>query len=428
MRIVIDNTALFSQKNGVYRYSECIINGLKKTLGSDNIKLFPAPKIIEYFNNKNQFEKEIEENFDWFNLYLSKKFCNLKDNIVSINSNINKNLNNSLIINNKVKRETLRVLKNTVECLFNDTKIIQKSLKDSQIYHCLYGYIPDAVKKIPNLQLCITVHDIIPILHPNLIEGGKKYCNFRETNQIKQLTGKEIIFTVSQHSKNDLCNFNKKLDPSNVYVTHLAASKIFQKVFDSEIINKLKEKLGIPLDSKYIVSTLSSDPKKNVCYVVNAFLDLINSEKIDDLKLVLTGKKTNLLGLSKVLCEKIEQNKDKIILTDYIEDEETAILFSGAMCFCFPSLYEGFGLPVLEAMQCGTPIITSNVSSLPEIAGGAACLVNPLNDDEFKQSILDIKNNFILRKTMSEKGLKRASEFSWEKCTNEMIKVYSSYL
>ena len=94
------------------------------------------------------------------------------------------------------------------------------------------------------------------------------------------------------------------------------------------------------------------------------------------------------------------------------------------MCFCFPSLGEGFGIPVLEAMQCGSPVITANVMALPEVAGEVAILINPHDEDQFKQAILDLYKSESLRKEMSEKGKQRARLFSWDKCVDKMIDVY----
>jgi glycosyltransferase involved in cell wall biosynthesis len=425
MKIVIDNTALFSKKNGVYRYTECVINGLIDKLGKNNIKLFPVSKLIEFAKNKDKFDPYVAEQFNNYNFFLSNIFCNFKDKIDLINCAIKSRKRDNQFIN-KAKRESLRILKDSTESLFNENKIIRASLKGDHIYHCLCGYIPHEVRNIKNLKLCITVHDIIPVLYPDLIEGGKNYCNSEEIKQFLELTENEIIFTVSEHSKNDLCNFNKKINPSNVHVTYLAASREFQQVTNKNFIEQIKKKYNIPINSEYILSTLSSDPKKNLIFVINGFIDLITSEKVNDLKLVLVGRKECLGGLPIDLRNLIEKFKKYIILTDYVEDSELSVLHSGCLCFCFPSLYEGFGLPVLEAMQCGAPVITSNLSSLPEIAGNAALLINPKDEDGLKQCILDIYKNLSLKEELSAKGINRAAQFSWNKCTNEMIEVYSS--
>jgi glycosyltransferase involved in cell wall biosynthesis len=116
--------------------------------------------------------------------------------------------------------------------------------------------------------------------------------------------------------------------------------------------------------------------------------------------------------------------KNRIIFTGYIPDEDLSAIYSGATAFIYPSLYEGFGLPPLEAMQCGTPVITSNTSSLPEVVGDAGIMINPTDEDALCQAILTIIQDSQLRKTLSEKGRERAQQFSWAKCAEETVKVY----
>lgn len=187
-------------------------------------------------------------------------------------------------------------------------------------------------------------------------------------------------------------------------------------------IRNLKTKFNIPDTAQYILTTLTSDSKKNMPFVVSAFKEILNAEKFRDLYLVLFGSlKTADLTIINKLPAYI---KNKIILPGYVSDEEVAILHSGALCFCFPSLYEGFGIPVLEAMQCGAPVITSNVSSLPEVAGNAALLVDPLNKDDLCQAVINLYNDPDLRQLLSNKGFEQAKKFSWDACVDKMIEVY----
>ena len=126
--------------------------------------------------------------------------------------------------------------------------------------------------------------------------------------------------------------------------------------------------------------------------------------------------------------QKIAQYKDRIIITGYVPDEDLSAIYSGATAFVFPSLYEGFGLPILEAMQCGTPVISSNSTSLPEVVGDAGILVDPKDQDQLCQAMLDILNDDTLRETLKQKGLERAKQFSWEKCANETVEIYKKII
>ena len=116
---------------------------------------------------------------------------------------------------------------------------------------------------------------------------------------------------------------------------------------------------------------------------------------------------------------------ERIVFLEDVSDDDLISLYSGCHCLVFPSLYEGFGLPILEAMRCGAPVITSNVSSCPEVAGDAAILVNPYNINEITEALNQIGKDQMLRKNLMEKGFKRASLFSWDKMANEMKQIYS---
>ncbi len=118
--------------------------------------------------------------------------------------------------------------------------------------------------------------------------------------------------------------------------------------------------------------------------------------------------------------------KNHVIFAGYIPDHDLSAIYSGALAFVYPSLYEGFGLPPLEAMQCGTPVITSNTSSLPEVVGDAGLMINPTNRDDLCQAMLNLINNSKLRNQLSQKGIDRATQFSWSKCATETIKVYET--
>lgn len=433
MQIIIDNSALLGSKCGISRYTECIIQGLQSKLEVNSIKLFPAARLCECASCESSFDSSFHQIFDLYNLNISRAYSSSVKNIEELNQRINSSYIKGSSSSLKLKREVFRLVKKFTKVLFNEQKIYRKALKDIHIFHSLYGAIPEDVRKNKNISKCITVHDLIPALRPELILGGLRHGDYNFIKQLKQLSTEETIFTVSEHSKNDLCNYNSKIDPINVHVTHLAAADSFQPVQDKGTIQEVIRKFNIPSNAKYILSSFADDLKKNMPFVIKAFLNLIKTENITDLYLVLAGSthygyRSKLNSLPRDVFENISNNSDKIILTDFVNDHDMAALHSGALCFAFPSLYEGFGLPVLEAMQCGVPVITSNVSSLPEIAGGAALLVDPCDSNSLNQAILNIYNNSSLAKELSEKGINRARDFSWDKCVDKMIQVYKQSL
>ncbi len=118
--------------------------------------------------------------------------------------------------------------------------------------------------------------------------------------------------------------------------------------------------------------------------------------------------------------------KEEIIFMDFVSEEDLVLLYNCATVFLYPSLYEGFGMPVLEAMACGVPVITSNITSMPEIAGDAAILINPRNPEELKNSILTLLNDKKLRNDLRERGFRQAKKFSWKKMAKETLEIYES--
>lgn len=431
MRVLIESSGLFLQKCGIQRYAEEIIYGLINHLPSENLRLSPLTEFskrsaqIKYFlDYKDNNEQLLQTNFTQFELFVSKTYSELIKKIEKTNENIQNNSQHSQIhFFEKTKRELLRSIKSFLTFALNESKFFKNRLQDITIYHQLFDFIPNDIKKINSIKKCLTVHDIIQAIRPDLMVGKDNSAAIG--SKIKKIRNDETIFAVSQYTKNDLCTFNKNINPQNVHVVHSGIANHFKSITDFQLINNTKSKYKIPQEGHFLLSAFTSDPKKNVPFIIRNYLDLIKSEKINDLYLVLTGGNkifdNNLLNKE---LEIINQNNGKIILTGFVDDDEMAVLKSSCMCFCFPSLYEGFGLPVLEAMKCGAPVITSNVTSLPEIAGDAALLINPTNNEDFQNAILKLYKNSSLRKTLSEKGKQRAAFFTWEKSVQQTVAVY----
>lgn len=298
-----------------------------------------------------------------------------------------------------------------------------KVLQNIDIFHSPCFALTPTVKEAKNIKKFLTIHDLIPILYPHLFEhnndeGLKKILN--------SISHDDYVICVSQSTKNDLCNYLKDIDPHQVFVTHLAAAPdVFYPCFDSEKIADVRKKYYIP-NAPYILSLCTLEPRKNIDHVIRCFAKLIQEQNIKDLYLVLVGTKG--WNYSKIFEELINfpLAKERIIFTGYVADEDLAALYSNALTFTYLSFYEGFGLPPLEAMQCGVPVISSNTSSLPEVVGDAAIMLDPLDVDGLCQSILDIYNNSSLKESMSLKSIEQAKHFSWEKCAQETLKAYKT--
>jgi len=268
-------------------------------------------------------------------------------------------------------------------------------------------------------KMIVIVYDLVWKYYPETMDILNKFIiNNIALDLIKKA---DKIITISESVKKELTE-NLELKEEIIPI-HLGVDKnIFYNAEKDKIeITKLKYNIK----GKYLLSVSTLEPRKNLITLLKAFSMLI--KKYPEYLLVLTGRigwgNDNYEKLIKQL--NIEKN---VIFTGYIPDEDLAPLYSGAEVFVYPSLYEGFGLPILEAMQCKTAVITSNTSSMPEVGGDACIYVNnPRDENELLEKIIFLIENENIREELREKGIKRGSHFSWEKTAQELIKVINSF-
>ena len=246
------------------------------------------------------------------------------------------------------------------------------------------------------------IHDIIPILEAGKVPTNKRLWCYRIYNTINK---NDFYVTNSECTRKDVLKYFN-LNEENIKTTLLGADNYFKPLKDTK--------------EKYIFSLCTLGKRKNLIFAIKNFFKFIEKNKIDDLKLVLAGGVWD--KFKKELIKTIGNfDQSKIEVLGYVKDEELPNLYSNALMFIYPSLYEGFGLPVLEAMKCGCPVITSNVSSLPEVIGQAGIQINPENDEELIKAYEKFYYDNFFRELCIERGLIRAKNFSWEKCASELL-------
>jgi len=229
------------------------------------------------------------------------------------------------------------------------------------------------------------------------------------------------IITVSRDSKKDIVQI-LKIPESKICVIYEAGSSRVSSftIAKNKAREKLKKRYGT--DKKFILNVSASHPHKNLHRLMEAY-DILCKRYQIDCQLVIVGIKgqaqSALMSLVKELC--LEK---RVMFTGWIPNEDLSLLYSEAELFVFPSLFEGFGLPVLEAMAHGTPVVSSNAASLPEVAGKAAVLVDPYSVDEIAEAMHRILTEGNLRSKLVKKGRQRARRFSWEKTAKETLAVY----
>jgi glycosyltransferase involved in cell wall biosynthesis len=304
--------------------------------------------------------------------------------------------------------------------LRDNLRLYSGELIKTNIFHSPWLPIPKAYTESQKARCVITVHDLIPVLFPDFFTEGN-------VNQFKKnlgsITPDTWIICNSNSTRNDLLNYHKNLSPEKVYVTYWAASSMFHPVNDEVLLKQVLKKHGIP-DSPYILTLATIEPRKNIAAVLHALRGLILQEKVGDLNLVLVGTKGWKYQEIIDFIESSPELASRVFFTGYIDDTDLAAIYSGAMVFVYPSLYEGFGLPPLEAMQCGLPVICSNTSSLPEVLGNAGILFDPDDIDALADAILNIYSNNAIRKELALKSIVQAGKFSWKRCVDQTISVY----
>jgi len=228
----------------------------------------------------------------------------------------------------------------------------------------------------------------------------------------------DVILTISEFSKTEIIKL-LKVPKEKIKVIYEGCDEKFKVINDEVRIIKVKNKYS--LFQQFILNVGTLEPRKNIISLITAFNSLKKKQLIEH-KLVLCGPKG---WHYKDIFKKTKELKleNEIIFLGFIPEEDLPFLYNVAQVFVYPSLYEGFGLPVLEAMSCGCPVITSNVSSLPEIVGNSAILVDPLNTEELEQAILKVIKNEDLRKDLIKKGINRSKMFSWEKAAEDTYAI-----
>lgn len=298
-------------------------------------------------------------------------------------------------------------------------KVIKKIKPD--ILHCTSNTAPYFCKT----KLILTLHDIIFLekrnkknesLYQNL---GRLYRRFIVPLIIPKT---KIIITVSNYECNIIKNFLKLPDDKIVYIYN-GYSKNFQKKENPEkIYNKYIDK------DNYIFFLGNTDPKKNTDRTILAYAEYVkNTNQKNISPLLIADLKEDFID--KILKENsIEWIKPYIYSSGYISNSDLPYVYSGAKVFLYTSLRESFGIPILESMACGSPIITSNTSAIPEIAGSEAILIDPLNIKEISETIEKLLSDNKYREKQINYGLERVKLFSWEKTAQELILLYNKIM
>ena len=267
----------------------------------------------------------------------------------------------------------------------------------------------------------MTLYDLTFLRYPQYVD--RVVANYaKKVKQCLQWT--DLVITISESTKQDAINY-LQISPEKIHVTPLA-SRYYPNYLNQERQEQLQQSCDYNFERPYILFVSTIEPRKNIVTLITAFNYLKQKSKIEH-NLVLIGKKGwRYESIFKAIAE--SPYKENIYHLDYLSDDLVALFYTLAEVFVYPSHYEGFGLPVLEAMNLGTPVIASHSSSLPEVVGNAGLLINPDEPIELAEAILQVISNRQLQQDLIVKGQKRATEFSWEKTAKETLIAYSKII
>lgn len=288
------------------------------------------------------------------------------------------------------------------------------------LYHIPQNGIGFPLK--PDLNVVITIHDLIPYVMPETVGSG--YLNRFLKDMPTIISSSKGIITVSEYSKSDILRFFPSYPKDNIYVTPLATSKHFKPLQKDKCRAFIKDKFKI--QDPFILYVGGFSSRKNVRDLILSFNKVVKDLK-KTYKLLLVGSiKDSGEELMNLVYSIGAQNS--ILFTGFLEDRLLPIFYNAAEAFVYPSKYEGFGLPPLEAMSCKTPVITSNISSIPEVTKDGAILIDPHNIDELSDSIIKLLNNEDLKEELKENGYEKSLQFSWRRTAISTFEAYQKIL
>lgn len=284
-----------------------------------------------------------------------------------------------------------------------------------EVYH-----VPQNGIGLPEKKICpyvITLHDVIPYKLPETV--GPSYLKIFLEKMPRIIKQADAIITVSEYSKKDIAE-TLGVPLNNIFVTLLAAENIYYPMDRNTAKQLLSRKYGINDD--FILYLGGFSPRKNIKGLIEAYYKIYRKLSTPH-KLIIVGKHGKSYDDYRQLVNKLDM-EDQVIFTGYIPVNDLPLFYNGASLFAYPSLYEGFGLPPLEAMACATPVITSNVTSIPEIVDGCAMTINPYDIDELAEAMHIILEDNKLWEHYSLSGFKKSREYSWKATARKTLDVF----
>ena len=292
---------------------------------------------------------------------------------------------------------------------------------DVFFFPAVYSYFPI----LNRTKVLLTLHDVIADHHPSLIFPNAKSKYLWKLKQNVAIRQSDMVATVSEYSKNEIVKYFR-LPESKIRLISEAARPVFKVLPTNNGFVSTLEKHGLSRDERFLLYVGGISPHKNLNTLIDAFKQIADSD--DKLKLVLVGdyKDDPFFSAYPTLKTKVDHLdlQDRVIFTGFISDEDLAYLYNAAMLLVFPSLEEGFGLPAIEAMSCGTPVAASKTGSLPEVLGPVGRYFDPMNSKEMAEVICSVLVDEPARQKMKADGMARSQNFRWKRAAEDTLAIF----
>jgi len=387
VRIALDGYALRFPRTGIVSYSYALAKGYRERLGKEH-----SFKIL--LGDRNVTDKEIDDF-----LATSHSVGVFEGHRETFVERVRRNLHGNLFSN----------------CMPGLDSAIQQSTRNYDVFHCIDWFLyPSRTAKIN----AITYFDLTPMLFPEFHED----LNIaKEKSKLKVLPKYDFIFCISQSTRNDLLKYSI-VSPERVIVNYIDTDEVYNDT-NYKSREEIGTKYGIPKGSKYLLSVSTIEPRKNFKKVLEAFTAFLAKNPGEPYVLVCTG----LWGWKNGELKEYLARRgcgDRVIFTGFADNADLPSLYHHADCFLYLSLYEGFGLPILEAMKSRCPVVCSNTSSMPEVIGDAGMLVPPHSTEAIVSAIETVISDPVGSAKMRERAFERSRMFSWNKHLDAIFRCY----
>ena len=286
------------------------------------------------------------------------------------------------------------------------------------LYHATHYVLPLATPS----RVVVTIHDIIHLLYPQFLPNRLAFV-YAQRMMRRSLTGADRVIAVSENTRSDLTEYFG-VDGSDIEVIYNGVDDAFRERLSEEDLDRWLRQLDVR--RPYLLFVGNPKPHKNLDRVIRAYARACETAEIDA-PLVCVGDRTAAQFKLRQRAQQLGVG-DRVRLLGHVAQEALPALYQGASLFLYPTLYEGFGLPVVEAMASGTPVLTSNTSALKEIAGGHAHLVDPLDTERMARAIVRLMTDHAYREKLAAKGLARSRDFRWRLTAERTRQVYLDVL